>query len=109
MMFPLLSDKKNITSIHIAEAPGSFVQSVIFYRKKFFKNEVTNSDKYIAVSYEDEIKKNIESTDDNENDPNYRIPHFFRGLNKYKNFSIWKHKNSDMTKIDIIDKFVNVS
>jgi 23S rRNA U2552 (ribose-2'-O)-methylase RlmE/FtsJ len=98
IMFPLIPDKKNITSIHLAEAPGSFVQAVIFYRKKFFKNEMTNDDKYIAVSYEDEKETTSE---------NYRIPHFFRGLNKYKNFNIWQYKNSDLTKIDIIDKLVN--
>jgi hypothetical protein len=51
MMFDIIPDKKGIVTLHIAEAPGSFVQSVIYYRNKFFKDKAS-SDQYIATSIE---------------------------------------------------------
>ena len=96
MMFPLIKDNaKNITTIHIAEAPGSFVQSVMLYRKKFYAKEHTNNDQYIASSIANFDRKS-----------NQYIPSFHNDLKNYKQFSIWTHKDSDITKPDIIDKFV---
>ena len=95
MMFPLIKDEsKNITTIHIAEAPGSFVQSVIYYRYKFFKDR-SLEDNYIATS----INPNKDSN-------NY-IPIFNKDLNKIKQFKHWTYKDSDLTKLDIIDKFIS--
>ena len=40
MMFPLIKDgSTNTNALCIAEAPGSFVQSIIYYRHKFFSKE----------------------------------------------------------------------
>lgn len=96
MMFPLIKDKsKNITTIHIAEAPGSFVQSVIYYRDKFFSKDEIKGDNYIATSIETQ-----------KNSSNY-IPSFHKDLQKIKQFNQWSYKDSDLTKLDIINKFVS--
>jgi len=98
MMFPLIKDNgKNITTIHIAEAPGSFAQSTIYYRHKFFQKNHINGDKYIATSIEIKDKK-----DDIED-----IPAFNTDLKTYKQWSQWSYKDSDLTKPDIVKKFVN--
>jgi len=95
MMFPLIKDStKNITSIHIAEAPGSFVQSVIYYRNKFFNSTDTKGDTYIATSIQPQKK-----TSD-------YVPSFNQDLTNNKQFKHWSYKDSDLTKPDIIDKFV---
>jgi 23S rRNA U2552 (ribose-2'-O)-methylase RlmE/FtsJ len=95
MMFPLIKDdSKNITTIHIAEAPGSFVQAIIYYRNKFFEKDQIVGDNYIATSI-----------DPNKNSYNY-VPIFNKDLNKIKQFKNWSYKDSDLTKIDIVDKFV---
>jgi len=96
MMFPLISDNsKNITTLHIAEAPGSFVQSIIYYRNKFFPKEVTDKDQYIATSIDAEKK----STD--------YVPSFNQSLLSIKQFKQWSYKNSDLTQVNIIDKFIS--
>ena len=96
MMFPLIDDKaKNITSIHIAEAPGSFAQSVIYYRNKFFNSTDTKGDTYIATSIQPQ-KKSSEY-----------VPSFNHDLTNNKQFKHWFYKDSDLTKLDIIDKFVS--
>ena len=96
MMFPLIKDKsKNITTIHIAEAPGSFVQSVIYYRDKFFSKDETKGNNYIATSIEQQ-KNNSEY-----------IPSFHKDLQKIKQFNQWSYKDSDLTKPEIIDKFIS--
>jgi 23S rRNA U2552 (ribose-2'-O)-methylase RlmE/FtsJ len=95
MMFPLLPDQsKNITTVHLAEAPGSFVQSIIYYRNKFFPKEYTDKDIYIATSI-DSDKKSSEY-----------VPSFNTNLTSIKNFKQWSYKNSDLTQCPIIDKFI---
>lgn len=97
MMFPLIKDgSKNITTLHIAEAPGSFVQSAIYYRHKFFSKDQISGDKYIATSIEPQVKKQGEY-----------VPIFNNDLNNYKQWSQWSYKNSDLTNPDIIKKFVS--
>ena len=97
MMFPLIKDEsKNITTIHIAEAPGSFVQSVIYYRHKFFTKDQISGDKYIATSIEPQVKKQGEY-----------VPIFNNDLNNYKQFKQWSYKNSDLTNPEIIKKFIS--
>jgi len=95
MMFPLIpDDSKNITTIHIAEAPGSFVQAVIYYREKFFTKDQVKNDRYIATSIDADKK-----TSD-------YIPVFSQNLLSIKQFSKWGYKDSDLTQTDIIDKFL---
>lgn len=93
MMIPIIkNDCEKLNSIHLAEAPGAFIQAIIYYRKKFFKEENYKNDKYIATS--------IESNDKS-------IPEFKEFLNQFNQFNLWKYKNSDLTKLDIIKKFIN--
>jgi 23S rRNA U2552 (ribose-2'-O)-methylase RlmE/FtsJ len=95
MMFPLIKDDaKSITTLHIAEAPGSFVQSIIYYRNKFFKSDQIANDKYIATS----IEPNKKSAD--------YVALFNNDLFNYKQFSQWAYKDSDLTKPNIIKQFV---
>ena len=95
MMFPLIPDNsKNITTIHIAEAPGSFVQAIIYYREKFFTKEQVKNDRYIATSIDADKK-----TSD-------YIPVFSQNLLSIKQFSKWGYRDSDLTQTDIIDKFL---
>lgn len=97
MMFPLIKDgSKNITTLHIAEAPGSFVQSAIYYRHKFFTKDQISGDKYIATSIEPQVKKQGEY-----------VPIFNNDLNNYKQWSQWSYKNSDLTNPEIIKKFIS--
>jgi 23S rRNA U2552 (ribose-2'-O)-methylase RlmE/FtsJ len=94
MMFDLVPDKKNFISLHIAEAPGSFAQSVIYYRKKFFKKNYS-TDKYIATSIEQ-----------NKSSDNGYVPSFNNDLTNNKQFSRWSYADSDLTKPNIIKKFI---
>jgi 23S rRNA U2552 (ribose-2'-O)-methylase RlmE/FtsJ len=97
MMFPVIGDDaKNITTLHIAEAPGSFVQSVIYYRHKFFPKDQISGDKYIATSIEPQVKKQGEY-----------VPIFNSDLNNFKQFQQWSYKNSDLTNSEIIRKFIS--
>lgn len=50
--FDLIHDKKNFTSGHLAEGPGSFIQATILYRDFLAKNKKVDSskDKYYAVT-----------------------------------------------------------
>lgn len=41
-----------LVSAHLAEAPGSFVQSLMFYREKFFKN--TDTDEHYTISIDEQ-------------------------------------------------------
>ena len=96
MMFPLISDDlKTMTSIHIAEAPGSFVQASIYYRYKFFSKNNIDKDVYIATS----IEPNTVS-----NSKNY-VPTFGTDLSKFKQFKQWRQDDSNITNPSIIDKF----
>lgn len=96
IMFPLIKDQtKNITTIHIAEAPGSFVQSVIYYRKKFFNSDQISGDKYIGTSIDPPQRKSSDY-----------VPAFNNDLLNNKLFQKWSYKDSDLTKVDIINKFV---
>ena len=99
MMFPLIKDgSKSITSVHIAEAPGSFVQSVIYYRHKFASTTENQGDTYIATSIEPDKKSSSKKE---------YIPTFNEELKKIKQFRQWSYKDSDLTKTDIINKFIS--
>jgi 23S rRNA U2552 (ribose-2'-O)-methylase RlmE/FtsJ len=94
MMFPLIKDgSKNINTIHIAEAPGSFAQAVILYRQKFFTKEQIKDDFYVGTSIEPNNSKEY-------------VPSFHHELTKHKQFNQWIYKDADLTNPDIIRKFI---
>jgi 23S rRNA U2552 (ribose-2'-O)-methylase RlmE/FtsJ len=105
MMFPLIPDKaKNITTFHIAEAPGSFAQATMYYRNKFYSSDNISSDKYYATSIQPEKpKSNFKRAQRTE----YYVPSFNSDLESSKQFNIWSYKDSDLTKIDVLNKFIS--
>lgn len=60
-MFDLIPlNKQNFISAHLAEGPGSFIQATMFYRDKFCKKNISDKDKYYAVTLHPEnLKKYI--------------------------------------------------
>ena len=97
MIFPLLrNETKSINTLHLAEAPGSFIQALIYYREKIYNNIEYKQDKYIAVSIDEVTNKK-----------NEYIPIFSSSLEQNKQFERWKYKDSDITKLDIIKKFLS--
>jgi len=94
MIFPLIKNEtKPINTMHLSEAPGSFVQALIYYREKITKDSNYKKDKYIATSI-DAGKKDV------------YIPVFNILLEKNIQFEQWKYKNSDITKPEIIKRFI---
>jgi len=93
MIFPLLkNESKPIITLHLAEAPGSFVQALMYYREKILSHTNFKKDKYIGVSREETTSTYIPSFDDKLNNTN---------------FTRWKYKNSDITSIEIVDKIID--
>ena len=56
-IFDILPYDNSITTAHLAEGPGSFVQSVIMFRDKFNKDK-SNNDKYCAITLDNNNKDN---------------------------------------------------
>lgn len=94
MIFNIVPDSDNFTSFSLAEAPGSFAQSIIFYRNKFYNQDKIKKDKYYATSI------NIENSKD-------FVSSFNNYLLKLENFKIWQYKNSDITDIDVANKLIS--
>ena len=57
-IFDIADSNKPITYAALAEAPGSFLQSVMYFREKFY-NEASKKDKYFGVSIHSE-EKNVQ-------------------------------------------------
>lgn len=91
MIFPVIkNDNKSINTLHLAEAPGSFIQALIYYREK---NSEYKKDKYIALSIDPDKKEKY-------------VPTFNKLIENNNQFKQWKYKNSDITNIEIINKFI---
>lgn len=52
MLFDPVPKKGALISAHLAEAPGSFVQSLMYYREKFYKDHA--KDEHYTISLEDQ-------------------------------------------------------
>jgi 23S rRNA U2552 (ribose-2'-O)-methylase RlmE/FtsJ len=92
LTFPLINDNsESITTVHLAEAPGSFAQAVIFYRNKFFKKNITENDKYIGTS--------IESTNQNGGSNRSNKSTKFNKFNKFNNFNKLNKSNKPDTNM----------
>ena len=93
IMFNLIDSSNNFVSAHLAEGPGSFIQSVIHYRQKFFNDK---NDKYYGVT----LQSN-----------NNSIPIIEQKFIKhYKNFILHNNNkdNGDLTKLNTIHNFYNL-
>ena len=57
-MFDLIDiTKENFTSAHLAEGPGSFIQSTMFFRDMFCKKGLSKNDKFYAITIHPEDVK----------------------------------------------------
>jgi 23S rRNA U2552 (ribose-2'-O)-methylase RlmE/FtsJ len=91
MTFDILPDKGSITTAHLAEAPGGFIQATHLYRNKYFKNDVKN-DKYSTISIRSNNSKEI---------PTYKPV-----LNSIKQLTLCDIEDCDILKKTVQDKYV---
>ena len=93
MIFDLISDSGPIVSAHLAEAPGSFVQSLIFFREKYFKKSDYEKDEHYVISIMEE-----------------GVPNFKKDFKmEYSRVKIYEQDGGDLTNTKSIDKFVKFS
>jgi len=83
-------EKNNLTTFHMAEAPGGFIQATIIYNDKFHKNP--NNSKFYSISLENEHKFTNELNNQYGNKDNKR----------YFQFKTSAKMNGDITNIDNI-------
>ena len=89
MIFDVMPKSGPIISAHLAEAPGSFVQAVMFYREKFYKKAIFDKDEHFTISL-DEVG----------------IPAFKKDFRKaYNRVKIYEQDGGDLTNLASINKF----
>jgi 23S rRNA U2552 (ribose-2'-O)-methylase RlmE/FtsJ len=89
MIFDIIPSN-SIISAHLAEAPGSFVQSLIFFREKFFKKTEYNKDEHYVISINEE-----------------GVPNFKKEFKReYSKVNIYEQDGGDLTNLESINKFV---
>jgi 23S rRNA U2552 (ribose-2'-O)-methylase RlmE/FtsJ len=85
-----------IVSAHLAEAPGSFVQALIFFREKFYKSSDYSKDSHYVISIDDNGISGI--------------PSFKKEFRKeYSRVKIYEQDGGDLTNTKSIEKFVKFS
>lgn len=93
LIFDPVKNTGSIITAHLAEAPGSFVQAVMFYREKFFKAKDYDKDEHFTISIDD-----IDS------------PSFKKDFKKaYTKVKIYEQDGGDLTDTKSIDKFQKFS
>lgn len=90
---PLNNNK--FTSVNLAEAPGAFIQAVIYYREKFGDKKDVKNDKIFGISLQD-----------GNNDEVPEIKQEFMNFYKDKLF-IHNKDNGDLTSLKTINNFYN--
>jgi 23S rRNA U2552 (ribose-2'-O)-methylase RlmE/FtsJ len=96
VMFDLFPKSGPIISAHLAEAPGSFVQALIFFREKFYKSADYSKDEHYVISIADEGTAGV---------PSFKKD--FRA--EYSRVKIYEQDGGDLTNTKSIDKFVKFS
>jgi 23S rRNA U2552 (ribose-2'-O)-methylase RlmE/FtsJ len=96
IMFDLFPKSGPIVSAHLAEAPGSFVQALIFLREKFYKSSDFSKDEHYVISIADEGMEGV---------PSFKKD--FR--QEYSRVKIYEQDGGDLTDTKSIDKFVKFS
>ncbi len=96
IMFDLFPKSGPIVSAHLAEAPGSFVQALIFLREKFYKTSDIAKDEHYVISIADEGMEGV---------PSFKKD--FR--QEYSRVKIYEQDGGDLTNTKSIDKFVKFS
>jgi len=93
LVFNPISNTGSIVTAHLAEAPGSFVQAVMFYREKFFKAKDYDKDEHFTISIDD-----------------VDVPTFKKDFKKaYKKVKIYEQDGGDLTDTKSIIKFQKFS
>ena len=96
MVFDLLPKSGPVISAHLAEAPGSFVQALIFFREKFYKSSDYTKDEHYVISIAD--KDTI------------GVPSFKKDFRtEYSRVKIYEQDGGDLTDTKSINKFVKFS
>lgn len=89
IIFDLLPASKSVISSHLAEAPGSFVQALMFFREKFYKESDYSKDEHFTISLDDK-----------------GIPSFKKEFKKaYSRVKIYEQDGGDLTSLTSINKF----
>lgn len=96
VIFDLFPNSGPIVSAHLAEAPGSFVQALIFFREKFYKSSDFSKDEHYVISIADEGTAGV---------PSFKKD--FR--TEYSRVKIYEQDGGDLTNTKSIDKFVKFS
>lgn len=96
-LFKLIDDKKSLNMLHLAEAPGSFVQAILSYREATSKK--ASGDKHYVVSIKDK-GKSVPSLDK-----------LTKTLNTSQKKKVTLHKYTstdigDLTNIDTIQNII---
>jgi len=92
MIFDVIPDK-NIVSAHLAEAPGSFVQALIFFREKYFKKAIFDKDEHYVISISEK-----------------GVPTFKADFKReYSRVKIYEQDGGDLTSLTSINKFSKFS
>ena len=93
MIFDTVPSSGKIVSAHLAEAPGSFVQALMFYREKFYKKADYDKDEHYTISLND-----------------VGIPAFKKEFKRtYSKVKIYEQDGGDLTDIRSINKFEKFS
>lgn len=96
MMFDLFPNSGAIKTAHLAEAPGSFVQALIFFREKFYDKKDYSKDEHYVISIAD--------------DGVTRVPSFRKDFKEeYSRVKIYEQDGGDLTDTRSIDKFAKFS
>jgi len=97
-IFDILPHNNSITTAHLAEGPGSFVQSVIMFRDKFNKDK-SNDDKYCAITLDNNNKANPYLS-------KRKLECYSKNnIQRYFQHKSDKNDNGDLTKINVINNF----
>lgn len=102
-----LVEKKELTYAALAEAPGSFLQAVLHYRKKYLS---ISNDKYFAVSINPEDGRNLEVSKNFIGYYKKKNPELLNIHKTYKRDTLKRYKskdNGDLTDVRTISNFRN--
>jgi 23S rRNA U2552 (ribose-2'-O)-methylase RlmE/FtsJ len=96
LLFDLVSNKSGpLITAHLAEAPGSFVQALIFFREKFYKQSDYSKDEHYVISIAEETPG---------------VPTFKKDFkSEYSRVKIYEQDGGDLTNTKSIDKFTKFS
>ena len=96
LLFDLVPNKTgSLITAHLAEAPGSFVQALIFFREKYYKSSDYAKDEHYVISIAEE---------------GYGIPTFKKDFrSEYSRVKIYEQDGGDLTNTKSIDKFTKFS